>query len=159
MEHLKKMLPQTEFPVLDLLHQSKTGVIIADGAGRIASWNLGAIVLFQYTKEKVLGKSLTILMPERFKAAHLLAVDRIINGTLEPKIINQTMNVFGKRKDETEFPCRVSVVCHVDAERTCFIGLVDEANVVMDVDLQNKFTMYFMDNNSESQNKLIGELE
>lgn len=53
-----------------LVDSAHAAVIIANSAGNIVLWNPAARDLFGYEEAEVLGKPLTILMPERFKDAH-----------------------------------------------------------------------------------------
>ncbi len=54
----------------DILDQTPDGVIFADHDGIIRFWNQAAQMIFGYTATEVLGKSLDIIIPERFRSAH-----------------------------------------------------------------------------------------
>lgn len=54
----------------DILDQAPDGVIFADPDGIIRLWNQGAQIIFGYASTEVLGKSLDIIIPERFRSAH-----------------------------------------------------------------------------------------
>ena len=54
----------------DILDQAPDGMIFADPGGIIRLWNQGAQNIFGYTSAEVLGKSLDIIIPERFRSAH-----------------------------------------------------------------------------------------
>ena len=64
------MGPESPISCSDVLDQSPDGIIYADHDGMILLWNLGAQAIFGYASSEVLGKSLDILIPERFRAAH-----------------------------------------------------------------------------------------
>ena len=54
----------------DLVEQAPDAMIYADGAGMIRIWNRAAETLFGYPATEVLGQSLDIIIPERFRSAH-----------------------------------------------------------------------------------------
>ena len=56
------------------------GVINADSEGRITYFNAAAERMFGYPAAEVLGRPLTVLMPERFAAAHEAALRRVAAG-------------------------------------------------------------------------------
>src|SRR2546427_289663 len=45
-------------------------VVLADQVGTIVGWNRAAEEMFGYAQSEVLGRPLTIIMPERFREAH-----------------------------------------------------------------------------------------
>ena len=61
---------ETAVPFKDILDQAPDGMIFADPGGIIRLWNQGAQNIFGYTSAEVLGKSLDIIIPERFRSAH-----------------------------------------------------------------------------------------
>src|SRR5579863_614470 len=46
-------------------------IVSADFEGRIIGWNRGAQFVFGYAAEEVTGRPLTVLMPERYREAHV----------------------------------------------------------------------------------------
>jgi len=79
-------------------------------------WNRGAEQIFGYSEEEIIGKTLTVLMPERFQEAHNKGFSRVNSGG-DPKIIGKTVEVTGIRKDGQEFPIELSLAkWEVDAE-------------------------------------------
>ena len=52
-------------------------IILADGDGKIVIWNKSAHTIFGYSEEEVLGKSPTLLMPERCREAHQKGIGTI----------------------------------------------------------------------------------
>jgi len=83
-------------------------IVSADEHGHIAFWNPGAARLFGYSAEEVLGRPLTLLMPERFHAAHLAGISRYLS-TGEARVVGRTVELAGRRKDGGEFPLELSL--------------------------------------------------
>src|SRR4051812_31724626 len=45
-------------------------IILTDESGTISFWNRGAEIIFGYSVHEAVGQSLTMIMPERYRAAH-----------------------------------------------------------------------------------------
>ena len=51
---------------------SNDAIIIGDQAGNILFWNSGAQTIFGYQSEEVVGKPLTLLMPQQYRTPILM---------------------------------------------------------------------------------------
>ena len=83
-------------------------VVIADQEGLISFWNKGAENMFGWRLQEVQGQSLTVLMPERYRAAHLLALSKY-RITQESKMVSRQLDAMGLKKDGSEFSIRISL--------------------------------------------------
>lgn len=61
-----------------LIEQSPDAIIFADLAGLIRVWNAAAERTFGFSKSEAFGKSLDIIIPERFREAHWRGFERAI---------------------------------------------------------------------------------
>lgn len=80
----------------------------ADQAGRVTYWNPAAETMFGYTAQEMNGQPLTRLIPERFRQAHTAEMNRFLS-TGQSRVIGQTVELAGVRKDGTEFPLELSL--------------------------------------------------
>ncbi|VVB97625.1 Methyl sulfide methyltransferase-associated sensor [uncultured archaeon] len=104
--------------------QSKTdAVILSDSIGKIISWNRGAQKIFQYSEEEVLGKPLTILIPERFRIPHENGLKWMIS-TGESHIIGKTVKLYGLRKDRSEFPIDLTLSKWRKGKTSFYSGII-----------------------------------
>jgi PAS domain S-box-containing protein len=83
-------------------------IVSTEEDGRIAFWNDGARSVFGYEPEDVLGKELTILMPERFHDDHRRGFARYLR-TGQAHVIGRTIELVGLHSDGTEFPLELSL--------------------------------------------------
>ncbi|MES2467796.1 MAG: PAS domain S-box protein [Verrucomicrobiota bacterium] len=83
-------------------------IISADHQGNIIGWNQGARTIFGYEEEDVQGAPLTVLMPERYRAAHLNGLERF-KATGEARVIGHTAELHGLRRSGAEFPIELSL--------------------------------------------------
>jgi len=91
-----------------LVESAAEAIVQADATGHIIGWNQGAQTIFGYQAEEVLGQPLTLLMPDRYHAAHLTGLARVLAGG-EQHVIGQTIELYGRRKDGQEFPLAISL--------------------------------------------------
>ena len=61
-----------------LVNELADAVIIADVEGRMVLWNQAASRLFGWTAEETLGRSLDLIIPERFRARHWAGYERVM---------------------------------------------------------------------------------
>ena len=101
-------LKESEERFRSVTQSASEAIIIADSKGEIISWNDGAQITFGYVEQEVLGKALTVLMPERYREAHRKGLERV-GSTGEIHIIGKAMELFGLRKDSSEFPLEISL--------------------------------------------------
>ncbi|MBI4365960.1 MAG: PAS domain S-box protein, partial [Deltaproteobacteria bacterium] len=78
-------------------------IISIDSRGRIIFWNKGAEQLFGYAQGDILGKTLPMIMPERFRDAHRKGLARYL-ATRKAHVIGKTVELTGLKKTGEEFP-------------------------------------------------------
>jgi PAS domain S-box-containing protein len=83
-------------------------VIVGDRDGNIVSWNRGAETMFGYAEHEVLGRPLSMLMPERYRQAHQAGFGRFMGGG-ESRLVGRTVELHGVKKDGSEFPLELSL--------------------------------------------------
>jgi PAS domain S-box-containing protein len=102
-------LHQLEMKYRAVTESASDAIVSADARGLIVSWNRGGEAMFGYAAEDVIGKPLTILMPERYRDAHERGMGRFLL-TGEPRVIGSgAVEVHAQRADGTEFPVELSV--------------------------------------------------
>jgi len=116
-------LERSEQRFRSVAETASDGIISIDGHGKVVLWNRGAESTFGYSAAEMLGKSVRIIMPERFRKAHQEAVERILS-TGESKIIGGTVELAGLRKDGREFPLELSVATWKAGEEAFFTAIV-----------------------------------
>jgi PAS domain S-box-containing protein len=83
-------------------------IVSANGRGDIIYFNSAAEQVFGYSAREVLGRPLTLLMPERFHDAHRQGLKRFVS-TGEARVIGKTVELAGRTKQGREFPLELSL--------------------------------------------------
>ncbi|MFI6921381.1 PAS domain S-box protein [Nonomuraea spiralis] len=107
-----------EAVVLDRLPGSRrpasTAVIVADASGTIQSWNPQAEAMFGWDTDEAVGRSLTILMPPRFRTRHADGLARVLSSG-RSELSGRIIPLVGLHRDGSEFAIGLTVnVWHSD---------------------------------------------
>jgi PAS domain S-box-containing protein len=91
-----------------LIDQAPDAMVLVDDAGRILLINRQTEQLFGYARDELLGQSLEILIPERFRSNHGGHVSRYFASPVS-RPMGSRLELHGRRKDGTELPIEVSL--------------------------------------------------
>ena len=100
-------------------------IIGIDDTQRIHLFNREAERTFGYAAEEVIGEPLSILLPERFTKAHGFQVRMFGEGAPLPAGHGGgRREVFGRRKDGSEFPAEISLSLLVEEGHTTYTAIL-----------------------------------
>lgn len=122
-EHAEHALSESEARFRSLVEAATDSIVLADQNGHILSWNQAASRLFGYTDEEVRGRPLTMLMPQRYRAAHERGLARV-QETGQSRLIGQLVELEGLRKDGSEFPIELSLAMWTTDVAVFFSGII-----------------------------------
>jgi PAS domain S-box-containing protein len=108
MHRVEHALSGSEAQFRHVLQTAPDGIVLADGDGKIVSWNTAAERLFGHTEGEILGQPLTIIMPPRYREDHKRRLERVKTTGVSP-LTGRTIELHGLRKDGSEFPIEVSL--------------------------------------------------
>jgi len=102
---------------------TQDAVITADVSGRVTSWNQGAEAIFGYTASEAMGRAVSDLMPERFRAAHDAGMERVAR-TGQSKLSGQKLELVGLHRDGTEFPIELTLTTWTELDTMQFGAVI-----------------------------------
>ena len=105
--------------ILRKLRFSYEAIISIDESQRVVIFNKGAEKIFGYEAREVIGKSLDLLIPQRFRAVHKEHIERLTQSDENDLVMHHQKSIFGLRKNSEEFPAESSIyVFNYGGERT-----------------------------------------
>ena len=105
---VEQVLRAREAQFRQVVHTAPDGIVLADGDGKILSWNRMAERLFGYAEGEILGQPLTTIMPAEHRESYQRGLERVkVTGV--SLLAGKTIERHGLRKDGSEFPIEVSV--------------------------------------------------
>jgi two-component system, LuxR family, sensor kinase FixL len=103
-----RALREREAHLQSILDTVPDAMIVINEHGIMQSFSAAAERLFQWTPDEVIGKDVSMLMPQPYRDAHSGYVNRYLS-TGERRIIGIGRVVVGQRRDGTTFPMELSV--------------------------------------------------
>lgn len=106
-----------------LLDAAVDAVVLIDHRGAISAFNRSAERLFGYSAAELMGRNVSILMPESYRIEHDGYLERYARTGI-PHIIGVGREVEALRKDGTTFPAFLSVGRVAGSEPPRFVGFI-----------------------------------
>ena len=98
------------------LDAAPDAMIIIDALGIIRYTNRQVSALFGYPHDEIIGQNIELLMPERFRVRHVSHRLQYV-GNVRVRPMGAGLDLFGRRRDGTEFPLEISLSPIDDGDR------------------------------------------
>lgn len=99
------------------------GIVTTDVRGRIILFNHSLLDIFGYSSDELNGKPVTMLLPERFKE-NLMHILNRVQSSGNHRLMGQTIEYVGLRKDGGEFPLEASLSTWRSNGESFFTGII-----------------------------------
>ncbi|MBZ0154862.1 MAG: PAS domain S-box protein [Alphaproteobacteria bacterium] len=119
----EKELQESEEKFVSLVQTASDAIICIDTRSTITFWNRSAESIFGYTAQEAIGSDLSIIIPERFRQAHRLGMDRF-SATETSKVNGKTIELTGLRKSGEEFPLELSIAVWTTRTGSFVTGII-----------------------------------
>ena len=108
-----------------ILENLGEALIIINGSGAIEQFTYAAEQLFQYDRNEVLGKNVSMLMPDEIGLTHQHHINAY-DSTERSTALGKTRELIGLRKNGERFPVEIIVTKVVVDDRRLFVGLLKD---------------------------------
>ncbi len=114
----KEALKESEEKFRTLFESAPLGIMVVDLESHIIQINDTVEVLFGYKRNDLIGEKVEILVPERFRIAH---VEHIRNYYKNPsrRPMGEGLDIYGRRKDGSELPLAIAL-SHINVKDVMF---------------------------------------
>ena len=117
------VLREREAHLKSILDTVPDATVVIDTSGTMVTFNASAERQFGYTQDDVIGKNVSMLMPQPYHDQHDGYVSRYLS-TGERRIIGIDRVVVGRRKDGSTFPMKLAVGEMRSGDRVFFTGFI-----------------------------------
>ena len=91
-----------------LFEYATEGILVTDNRGTIVLANPAAETLFGYATGELIGQPVEVLIPQRYAKRHERHREHF-SGAPRPRKMGSGLDLFGRKKDDSEFPVEVSL--------------------------------------------------
>ncbi len=128
-EHLEDLVAMATTEVKAIVQTAVNGVISIDSNGLIRMFNPAAEKLFGWSSDEIVGKNVSLLMPEPDASAHDGYIRHFL-ATNQAKILGIEREVVAQRKDGSRFPASLAVGHGIISEgRHMFVGFIADISL------------------------------
>lgn len=105
----REALRAAEARLSGILNLAADAVIVIDEEQRVTLFNQSAENIFRYKEDELLGQPLDLLLPSRFVKLHREHINAFRTAPEFARRMGGRLEIFGRRKDGTEFPAEASI--------------------------------------------------
>lgn len=120
---MENALREREQHLLSVTNSAQDAIVSADNHGNIIFWNEGAQKIFGYGEKEIIGKPLSVLMPEKYREAHVRGMRRYLESG-EASLIGNVAELHGLKKDGSEFPLEIALGAWETIRGKYFTGIL-----------------------------------
>ncbi len=134
----------------NLIETAQDAIVSIDEEGIVKIWNLSAEKIFGYSRNEIMGQSITIIIPEEYKKKHEEGLKSFLK-TGQPRIIGKSIEITGKTKEGKEVPIELSLSFQkTENKKYSFTGIIRDRTFELDAKQQLKAKAKELENYSHT---------
>lgn len=133
----------------NILNISHDAVIASDENQQIIYFNKGAEKVFGFLSDEINGRSLDWILPPSAVEIHRIKLNKCPEKVQPDSQKKQLLEIFGRRKDGTIFPCEVNI------SKTIFRNRIILTSILRDITSDKKTELEIEKLNKELQNRVL----
>ncbi|MBT6095460.1 MAG: PAS domain S-box protein [Rhodospirillaceae bacterium] len=130
---------EKEARMRSIIENTVDGIILIDGGGIVQTFSPAAERIFGYDAAEVLGRNVSMLMPENAATAHDSYLARYLEGN-GVGVVGSISELVGRRKDGSEFPLELAVGEAIIDNEHLFTGIIRD--ITERKEAEERFTAY-----------------
>lgn len=151
---MEKRLLKEQEKFAAVFQNASLGILLINNKGNIELANDFLLAMFGYDREEIVGCKLEVLIPPRFRIAHVADRDRFIaHPSSRPMGIGR--DLFGMKKDGSEIPLEISLSSYSNEEDVFSIAFISDITARKETEkklLQQRLALADMNKRMEAQN-------
>ncbi len=108
-KEVEQHLEESQAWIAGIVDIAEDAIIAIDKSQHIQLFNKGAEKIFGYSMEEIIGQRLDKLIPKRFSEWHQEHIAKFASTPEVARRMAERMPVYGRRKDDIEFPAEASI--------------------------------------------------
>lgn len=122
-DQLEVLVEERTSRLQSIIDTAVDGVIVISETGIVESFSPSAVDIFGYAADEVVGRNVSLLMPEAIAAEHDSHLHRYMDGG-PSRVLGTNTEVNGRRKDGSIFPMEIAIGEAFLGEERIFTGIV-----------------------------------
>ena len=119
----REELKKSEARYRAVVQTASDAIININHEGEITFWNEAASQIFGYASDELIGKQISIILPEEMRARHEKGIKRFLQ-TGQSRIIGSTVEMTAIRKNGEEFPIGLSLSSWKTGDELRFTSII-----------------------------------
>jgi PAS domain S-box-containing protein len=139
-----------------LFEHATEGILVANNEGFIVKVNPAAEKLFGYGKDELLGLKVDTLVPRRLAEKHVKNRENY-GKSPHPRMMGTGLDLFGQRKDGSEFPVEISLSPFTNDEGKFVIAFIVDITVRKEAEKKLKNYSWELEKEVEQRTTILSE--
>jgi len=125
------------------------GIVMISTNGLIKEFSPAAEYIFGYLKEEVLGKNVTMLLPDTLAEQHTNGFKHYLENK-QSQILDKQVELSAIHKNGQQFPIRISITKSIASGEQLFTVFISDITKTKAIEEKLRLTQYAIDNSSYS---------